>query len=270
MERLAEASRDVEQLVAVLRRDLSSPYCFLRIAAVYREADRCEEAIEWAEQGLDAFPGERADSRLQEFLAEAYAEEGRHRDALEVAWERFADHPGLDSYRELKRYAEQVEEWPRRRERALGLLRKRAREARDEAKRLRYRWLSGGDHSQLVRVLLWEGEVEVAWREAEAGGCEESLWLDLAERRKETHPEDALRVYRERIEPAIERKTKRDYEDAVGLIEEVGGLLRRLGREQELPALVGEIRAAHARKRNLIALLDRAGLEAAHSPAGSR
>jgi hypothetical protein len=38
----------------------------------------------------------------------------------------------------------------------------------------------------------------------------ESLRLELAGRRKETHTEDALRVYRDRIEPTIARKTRRD------------------------------------------------------------
>jgi uncharacterized Zn finger protein len=264
MESLA-ATGDVDQLVAVLRRDLSLPYCFLRIAEVYREAGRDEEAIDWAARGLEAFSG---DSRMQTFLAEAYAARGRHEDALEIAWDRFADHSGLETYRELKPYAERLEQWPRRRERALGLLRKRAKEAREQASRRGYGWLRGGDHSQLVRILLWEADHEAAWREAEAGGCDESLWLELAGRRKETHPEDALRVYRERIEPTIARKTKRDYAEAVGLIEEVGGLLRRLGRGDELPALVGEIRTAHARKRNPVALLARIQLDPAGTPAG--
>jgi uncharacterized Zn finger protein len=268
MEALAAAGGDVDELVAVLRRDLSLPFGFLRIAEVYRRAERVDEAIEWAERGLEAFSGERADSRLQTFLAESYAARGDHARALEIAWDRFADHPGLDSYRGLMPYAERVDEWPRRRERALGLLRKRAKEAREEASRRGFGWLRGGDHSELVRILLWEGELEAAWREAEAGGCDESLWLELAGRRKETHPEDALRVYRERIEPTIARKTKRDYADAVGLIEEVGGLLQRLGRERELPALVDEVRAAHARKRNLVALLDRIRLDAAGTPSG--
>jgi uncharacterized Zn finger protein len=259
MEELARASGDVERVVAVLRRDLSLPYSFLRIAEAYREAGPGDAAIEWAERGIEAFP-ERPDPRLQTFLAEAYAGCGREADALEVAWDHYCDHPSVETYRALKPYAERVGEWPRRRERALTLLRKRARESREEAQRRGY-WLRGGDHSELVRILLWEGDVEAAWREAEEGGCGEGLWLELAERRKQTHPEDALRVYRGRIEPTIGGKSKRHYEEAVGLIEEVGALLRRLGREEELPRLVAEVRAAHARKRNLVALLDSLRLE---------
>ncbi|MGH2715198.1 MAG: DUF6880 family protein, partial [Thermoleophilaceae bacterium] len=262
MEDLARGSGDVDALVAVLRRDLSLPYRFLRIAEAYWDVGREAEATDWAEHGMEAFP-ERPDHRLHAFLARAYAHQERHGDALEVAWDHFADRPGLDTYRELKPYAERLGDWPRWRERALGLLRRRAAEMRTEAQHRGYGWSRTYDRSQLVRILLWEGNVEAAWGEAEAGGCDEALWLELAERRRETHPEDALRVYRERIEPTIARKTKRDYEEAVALIERVGELLRRVGRDEELPALVAEIRARHARKRNLIALLDGPRLKAA-------
>jgi hypothetical protein len=34
-----------------------------------------------------------------------------------------------------------------------------------------------------VRVLLWEGEDEAAWHEAQTGGCSDDLWLRLADRR---------------------------------------------------------------------------------------
>lgn len=259
MEGLARASGDIERLVTVLRRDLSLPYGFLRIAQAYREAGRDDAAIEWVERGIEAFP-ERPDSRLQTFLAEVYAAGGRKADALEAAWDHYCDRPTVESYRLLKPYAERAGQWPRRRERALRLLRKRAREAREEAERRGYGH-RGADHSELVRILLWEGDVDAAWGEAEQGGCTDSLWLELAERRKQAHPEDALRIYRERIEPTIAGRTKRHYEEAVALIEEVGALMRQLGRGEELPTLVAEVRAAHARKRNLIALLDRVRLK---------
>ena len=262
MEDIARGSGDVDALVAVLRRDLSLPYCFLRIAEAYWDVGREAEAIDWAEHGMEAFP-ERPDHRLHAFLARAYAHQERHADALSIAWDHFVDCPGLDTYRELKPYAERLGDWPGRRERALGLLRKRAAEMRGEAQRRGYGWSRNYDRSQLVRILLLEGDVEAAWGEAEVGGCDEALWLELAERRKETHPEDALRVYRERIESTIARKTNRDYEEAVALIERVGELLRRVGRGEELPALVAEIQATHARKRNLISLLDGLRPEAA-------
>lgn len=70
MELLAERSGDVEVMVAVISRDLSLPYSFLRIAEVYAGAGRDDDALEWAERGLEAFP-DRPDSRLVTFLADA-------------------------------------------------------------------------------------------------------------------------------------------------------------------------------------------------------
>ncbi len=262
MERLARESGDLNELVAVLARDLSDPYAFLRIAEACAEGGRPELGVEWAERGIDAFP-DSPDPRLQSFLVDSYEAADRSGDALEMAWERFADRPGLAGYRELKPHAERLGEWPRRRERAHGLLRQRARRRREQSpfSGSGFR-LPRADHSELVRILLWEGEVEAAWREAEAGGCDESLWLRLAELREDGHPEDALGVYLARIEPTVDRKSKADYADAVALIERAGVILRRLGRASEHAELVAEIRANHARKRNLIALLEGAGLGA--------
>jgi hypothetical protein len=54
---------------AVLKRDLSHAYDFLKLAELYRRADQPEVALEWAEKGLKAFP-ERTDSSLREFVAD--------------------------------------------------------------------------------------------------------------------------------------------------------------------------------------------------------
>ena len=62
MESLAQASGKIEELVAVMSRDLSSAYSYLKIAEVYREAGQHDGALLWAEQGLKAFP-ERTDAQ---------------------------------------------------------------------------------------------------------------------------------------------------------------------------------------------------------------
>jgi uncharacterized Zn finger protein len=113
--------RRVEEMVAVLSRDLSLPYSFLRIAEVYAGAGRYGDALEWAERGLEAFP-DRPDSRLVTFLAEAYRERGEHERAAELIWGLFADRPDLGSYQDLKPYAERAGQWDETRERALALI----------------------------------------------------------------------------------------------------------------------------------------------------
>jgi hypothetical protein len=49
-------------------------------------------------------------------------------------------------------------------------------------------------HSQLVRIFLWEKKFEAAWNEATSGGCSNNLWLELAAKREQKHPEDALEI----------------------------------------------------------------------------
>src|SRR4030065_1925927 len=85
METLARRTGDVEAIVAVMKRDLSSPYAYLRIAESFKEARKHDPALEWAERGLKAFP-RRTDSRLREFLAGEYHRRKRPREAMGRAW----------------------------------------------------------------------------------------------------------------------------------------------------------------------------------------
>jgi uncharacterized Zn finger protein len=250
MQTLARRSGDVEELVAVKSRDLSHSHAYMEIAEVYRLAGRHDEALEWAERGVRDFPD--PDPRLREFLAAEYRRRNRPEDAMEVIWEEFAARPHLDNYRKLKAYTDRLEDWTAWRKKALEHLRERIAEMKEK----QGRWYRV-DHSILVRIFLWEGRYEEAWQEAREGGCSPDLWLQLAARREKDHPEDAISVYRSRIEAAIEQKNKKAYREARDLLIKVRELMRRLDREPEFAAYLDSIRAAHRRKRNLMALLER-------------
>jgi tetratricopeptide (TPR) repeat protein len=86
MEALARQTGVPEALVEIKRRDLSHPYSYLQIAEIYREASDHDEALEWAEQGMQSFP--QPDSRLIEFLASEYHRRGRHDDAMKLIWDQ--------------------------------------------------------------------------------------------------------------------------------------------------------------------------------------
>jgi len=250
----------VDAMVAVKRRDLSHPYAYLQIAEAYREAGRHDEALDWAERGMAAFPEPRADARLRAFLAEEYHHRRRHDEAVALLWQAFSQAPRLESYQELRAQAERAGQWPAWRERALAVLREQVAAARRTSAPGPGGWgWAAADHSELVRVFLWEGDVEAAWAEAQAGGCADMLWLDLAAKRAGTHPEASLPIYQRAVDQALTVTGNDAYERAVDLLGKVRDLLRRLGREAEFAPHVASVRTAHRRKRNLMKLLDAAG-----------
>jgi uncharacterized Zn finger protein len=251
MEALAEQSGDLKQQVAVRSRDLSQSYDFLRVAELCLEHDEPALALEWAERGLAAFP-ERPDPRLRAFVADRYRYAERWRDALELSRLDFADRPSLDAYRQLKADADRLGEWDTRRIAALDLLRERTT---PHAHR-HDRWAPRRDRSELVRIFLWEGDDDAAWAEASTGGCSPGLWLDLAARRRRSHPHDALGVYERQVELAIAGRDKRAYQEAVALMDHVRSVLEQLGNGDAFPRYVARVREQHRRKRNLVKLLD--------------
>jgi len=124
-----------------------------------------------------------------------------------------------------------------------------------EDRKDRLAWSRRADHSELVRIFLWEKDVEAAWREAQEGGCSNDLWMELAAKREKDHPEDALPVYQRQIQPTLNRKNNEAYREAIGLLRKVRGLMVRLGRETEFARYLESVRAAHKPKRNFMKLL---------------
>ena len=256
MEALERESGDVEAVVAVKKRDLSSAYAYLQIAETYADADDHDSALEWAERGVKAFP-DRTDSRLREFLADAYHRRKRHDDAMSLIWLEFTDSPDVERYKTLKRHGEKSHQWSSWRSKALDFLRHTIAEAK-AAPRGRPMWPRPTDHSELVRVFLWENKVDAAWQEATTGGCASHLWMELAAKRARTHPEDALPIYQRQIEPTVNQKNDHAYRAAVGLLRQIRALMVRVRREDEFAPYLASVRAENKPKRNFMKLLDHA------------
>ncbi len=256
MESLARLSGDLDELVEVKKRDLSSQYEFLKIAEIYRQAEKHDLALQWAERGLRSFP-ERADSRLREFLAQEYHRRERHDEAMALVWDEFADSPYLEKYKNLKSHADRIGQWPAWRDKALAYMRERLAEKKRESQANRWGSYRRLDHSELVKVFLEEKDVEAAWSEAGEGGCSSDLWMRLADLRSKKHPEDSLQVYTAQVDPLINRKNNDAYAEAVTLLRKIRAVMDRLGREAEFKLFVDSVRATHRRKRNLIKLLDK-------------
>lgn len=255
MESLARLGGNLEQLIAIKQRDLSSSYAFLEIAQACIGAGEGEEALAWAEKGLQTF-GVKADSRLKDLLAGLYHERQRHDEAMALIWPQFERRPSLATYQKLKQNADHSKSWPAWRRRALDHNRKMIeKDAQDHPSAHRHFGLSS-DHSLQVEIFLWENDVDAAWEEASAGGCTDFLWLQLARRREENHPRDAITVYQKLVGPLVERTNNSAYAEAVVLIRRMKNLLNGPGESEEFQQYVGTLRGDFKRKRNFMKLLD--------------
>jgi uncharacterized Zn finger protein len=258
MEKLASQTGDVEKLVAVKMKDLSSPYSYFEIAELYKKNGKADKALEWAERGVKAFP-KQTDSRLNEFLANEYHKRKRHDDAMQIIWAEFIDSARFEEYKLLKEHAERAgsaEVWKRWREKALQLIREGIAKSNRAAKGRPSFWYAN-DRSELVKIFLWEKDIDAAWAEAEDGGCHESLWRELAAKRETDHPEDALAVYQSLVEPQVKQMNNDAYRNAATLVKKIALLFKRLGREEAWIHYRNTLCDTHKRKRNFMALLEK-------------
>lgn len=264
---LADVAGDVDTKVQVMSRELTHPYHFLQIAQVLTDAGRDDDALAWAERGLDVdheFPHMRNDTRVDDFVLERYVADGRGDEALSLLWRRLAATPITEPYARLKRWAEQLGEWEQHRSDALETIRTYADAQAEQSVtdpimlRLGVRPAS---HDSVIGALVIDGDLEAAWDAANEHGCSRQAWRTLADASRTDRPLDAALVYQREVEELIDRKTTHSYEDAVTQIEDLANLYTLADRQDLFTEFVGTLRAQHAAKRKFIAMLDAADID---------
>ena len=253
MEALARQSGNVEELVAVLERDLSHAYNYQRIAEIYRQAGERDKALAWAERGMEAISGYEG-ARLRQFVAEEYRHSDRHADALRIVWVEFRNSPSLESYKRLEEFARAAEDWEDWRDQALAHVRKtlegKAGKPANAATPVHSWRFRRQDRSLLVEIFLYEGRPEEAWTEAQAGGCSDTLWLRLAELREKHHPDDAKAIYLRLGEQAILHASG-NYDAGVTLLERAAAAAHAIKKSEEFAAELDQMLKKYKAKRNL-------------------
>ncbi|MBI2778939.1 MAG: SWIM zinc finger family protein [Gammaproteobacteria bacterium] len=254
MERLAEASGDVEELVAIKSQDLSSGYRYLDIAEIWTKAKQSDKALEWAERGLKAFP-ERPDNRLRDFLVAAYLARKRNDEALQLTWIQFEERSSLEHYKKLHDVADKLGLWPEQRDRALARVAEViAREANTTS-----RWKpkpSTPNYSLRVEIALWEQDFDAAWTAAHEGACDRGLLVTLAGKLEVPRPGDAMSLYRRVVPLIVEQTNNAAYDEAIKLIRKVGELMKAQNQSRQFGDYLAELRVQFKPKRNFIKLLD--------------
>ncbi len=255
MKALAMETGDLDELIEVLVHDLSTPYSYLEIANACNDAGDLDRAVTWAERGIEVF-GVTRDERLIEFLLDAYPQLERDQDALELAWHRFKEHRDLKSYIGLKQQADRLGVWQERREEALALIPSGKRDTHRFGAGVPWRAGPVINYSPRVAVFLWENDADTAWQAALEEGCSLRQWLELARRREDQHPEDALTVRQDEVARLVNLTHNAAYEEAIEHVVEIGRLFRKKGQEERFREYVGALARDFKRKRNFMKLLD--------------
>ncbi|WP_369392723.1 SWIM zinc finger domain-containing protein [Streptomyces sp. CG1] len=252
MERLAKAEGDVDGWVAVHAADLAPDgSTHLSVARELDTAGRPDEALRWAERGVEETPDDvTPDIALIDYLCDRYTRAGRPFDAVALRRAHFAAHRSLAAYQQLRTAAQAAGCWQAEREPALVLLRA------DAGQRQR----SGYGGPVLVDALLDDGDVDAAWRAAAETHAHDRQLLALADHARAVRPADALGVYLRLAAPLMKQTGNAVYEQLTGLLLSMRDCHGRLGTEDEFAAYLAALRAGQKRKRNLMRLLDQHGL----------
>ena len=95
-----------------------------------------------------------------------------------------------------------------------------------------------------------------ALAEAKAGGCNASLWFELAKAREKDHFADAAEIYCYLLDDIVKQSNNRAYDEAAALVKKVRSLMRRTEQEKEFAAWLDAARVKHKATRNFMQRLD--------------
>lgn len=253
---VAQGAGDPDELIAIRGGELRTPGDYLEIAEALIGAKRRDDALDWARRGLATYADRHWQTPpLREFLTAQLRAGGDDASAEELWWDGFDAHPSIDGYRRL--LAESAEP-DRRRAQAIELLRQRL-DAGDTEARSRNPLLERPPATTLVEILLYEGSIDDAWTTANGHGCDKRTWMTLARAREATHPMDAIPIYERAVAEQIDTKKNGGYRAAVDLLARVRTLASTAGEPERFTDLLALVTTEHARKRNLIAFIDKMG-----------
>lgn len=246
METLARQSGNVEDVVEILKADLSCSYQYLRIAQEYMQAGDLRHAIEWAERGLSGFRDR--DPRLVNLLADLHANNGNPKQAAELAWQNFVTRPSIEAYKVLEAHATAASSWDRWRARAHKLLRDQLKNPRSDNQR-----------ALLVELLLHDRDADAALELARAGACADHGWRLLAQYFEKARPLESAQIHTTLLESTLSVANKRAYGQAIYQLGVISTLLKAGGDGKRFAVVVEDVRRRHGLKRNLMAMLDAKG-----------
>ena len=233
----AEREGDVDARIALRAKDLSSSWCYLRLAQFCLSNEREEQALRWTQEGLWLFEDERPDNRFISFATELLLTVGKQADALSLLRRTFEKAPSLDFYERLKK---------------LG-----GRSACDEVVKFLESRLAGrqgvhwNDADVLIQILIQERAFDAAWSAVAQYRATDGRKETLANASEKSHPREAIKFYAARVDALADQGGNSAYQQAVGFV----GRIASLQSEAEQANYVTQLKTRFGTKRNLMKLL---------------
>lgn len=254
MEALAELDGDIDALVRIRSKDLSSPYRFLLVAELCAKHERYDEGLSWAERGLTASE-KNPDQRLLDFCITEHLRRREFVKADAFAWQRFEMRPVAEAFAALMDVAKATGQRAATHERALNHLWALVRAEEVPTTSKRNSWQTP-TRTELVKLFLAERDNDAAWETFQGGPVATNMWATMAAARAKTHPHDAIALYHRLLPIAAESGTRNArYEEAFGIVRTIGKLRAELKEHTEFADELESIRQTYRAKRNFIKLL---------------
>lgn len=236
--RLAVLDGDIDTIVELVGRDLSSVVHYDALVAALLEAGHEDAALQYALDGTHAGTSGQRTPRLYDVAARLLRARGRAEEALALRRRQLADLPTASSYAALREEARASDTWATERLAALDVLLERAPRA----------WIT---------VLLDEGETDLAWEAANDLPLDASTLVRLVRARARTHPEDVFDAYVTLIEEHLRVADQRSHRQAVAYLQELGRAAALAGQADRYVALVSDLLETHRRRPTLVTMLER-------------
>ncbi|MEV1246716.1 DUF6880 family protein [Nonomuraea sp. NPDC050022] len=237
-ESLARAEGGTDAVIALLAQRAAGSGDIEKIARLLIGEERHDEALAWIDQGMNRYG---RDQHLLTLALDCHQHAGRTEQALETRWQLFTLSPSTHTYQSLTRQAApDAAPW--------------------QAKAITHLRSSPAMAPTLAEVLLINGDVAGAWEVLQTYGLDPDLRMRVVNARAQTHPEDAIPVYRELAESCVSRASRPGYQEAIQYLFTLRTLFERTGDQTEFASYVARLRAAHPGKKAFHTQLDGAGL----------
>lgn len=245
---------DPALMAEVGNQDMTNRWGYYFAARECMDMGQSDMAVAWAEAGLVS-TAVGVSTELHELLAAEYVRRGQLTEALNHAWALLTERPRIESYLRLREVAGKAKQAAVWREEALEYLRERSVRSRKAGATGEGALERRACESLVVEILLKEKRVDAAWREAGAGDLDAKVWLKLARARESGHPADAIRIYQQSAERAIQVGTSQSYEEAIKYLRRVKEVATRLGYPEKFREYLADLRERYKRRKKLTWLL---------------